>query len=85
MGLGWSRGSFSGNLVSRFSDVNNAESADTFYSSVDIDFAWRTPWQGSLSVGAKNLLGARPEGQTSDVDFDRILGRVPYIRYHQDF
>lgn len=87
MGLGWQRGDFSGNLTSRFSQSANLDERDTTYSALDIDFAWQTPWRGSLQVGARNVLGSSVsnEGGTTDANIDRFVGRVPYVRYYQDF
>lgn len=87
MGVGWQRGDFSGNLTSRFSQAANGLSdGEDSYSALDIDFAWQTPWRGSLQVGARNVLSTAPsENGSSDSNIDRFIGRVPYVRYYQDF
>lgn len=51
--------------------------------TLDVNFAWRTPWNGSVSVGAKNVLNTRND-DALETQIDDLLGRVPYVRYQQD-
>ena len=80
LGLGWSRGEFSGQLDAHQYPLESGESQGAM---IDIDFAWRTPWQGTVSLGARNILDAREmDGSTIDsTGFDQMYGRMPYVRY----
>lgn len=86
--LDWSRGAFSGGVESIYQEtpflpgVSNGEDLTTF----NVHFSWRTPWQGSLSIGATNLLDSRTRDNEPAVggDLDSIYGRIPYVRYKQD-
>lgn len=92
MSLALERGPFSGILNSRLlqSDAGGAS-----WQAIDLGIAWRTPWHGQLTVGARNLLGksAPPAltpsqalgfgAETSLMD-EPSQGRVPFVRYRQD-
>lgn len=90
--LGWSKGDFTGSLVSRH--LSNARSGESkledSWTTLDVKFAWRTPWNASLSVGAKNVLDTETssvsnlEDAALDAGIDGVFGRVPYVRYEQD-
>lgn len=90
--LGWSKGDFTGSLVSRH--LSNARGGDSkleeSWTTLDVKFAWRTPWNASLSVGAKNVLDTETssvsnlEDAALDAGIDGVFGRVPYVRYEQD-
>lgn len=86
LGLGVSHGPFSGSVVGRV--VRPAGNAlDPAWSGVDIGVAWRTPWRGELSFGARNLLSSGPEPGASnpaEAEFDRDTARTPYVQYKQD-
>ncbi|MCH8226991.1 MAG: hypothetical protein IIC63_01060 [Proteobacteria bacterium] len=91
MNLEWSGGNFSSGIRGfyrepvNFLNRNSVDSLTTF----DVHFTWKTPWNGSLSVGASNILNAGAE-ETSKVDIqpsdplESIYGRIPYVRYQQD-
>ncbi len=87
-GLGWQKGTFRGDLTSRYLDVVNVNGGDQTagWTSFDVSFAWRTPWNASLSVGARNLLNnpAPVSNGLSDAELENFFGRVPYVRYRQD-
>ena len=87
----WSRGDFSGGIESLYREVvpfdrGHGENSD--WTSFNVHFTWRTPWDGALSFGATNLLDDYPdERRTADPGndgFDSIYGRIPYVRYKQD-
>lgn len=82
LGVGWTWGSFRGDLTSRYMEMSDGVSALPT-SMLDVNFAWRTPWNASLSVGARNVLDQRAENAI-DAQAEELLGRVPYIRYQQD-
>lgn len=86
LGLGVSRGPFSGSVVGRV--VRSTGNAlDPAWGGVDIGVAWRTPWRGELSFGARNLLSTGPEpGSTNpaETELERDVARTPYVQYKQD-
>jgi len=85
--VGWSKGAFSGGLTSRMLDrVQAGQNGETPWTTFDINFAWRMPWNARLSVGAKNLLdqAAPDENGLNSFDLESRLGRIPYVRYQQD-
>ncbi len=91
MNLEWRGGNFSSGIRGfyrepvNFLNRNSVDGLTTF----DVHFTWKTPWNGSLSVGASNILNAGAE-ETSNVDIqpsdplESIYGRIPYVRYQQD-
>lgn len=85
-GLGWQRGAFRGDLTSRYLDVTSQPDQATGWTSLDVNLAWRMPWNASVSVGARNVLNnpAPPTSNLSDAEMDNLFGRVPYVRYQQD-
>lgn len=87
IGFNWSRGNFSGNLSSHYADglLVDGQLQSSGWTTVDINFAWRTPWNASLSVGAQNLLGQDPGVDSiTPPEIDDAFSRVPYVRYEQD-
>lgn len=77
-------GAFAGSLTG-----HRTESRLTTRSWFDIDLgvSWRTPWQGRLTVGARNLLGpdaADVSGRENDAASRLMEARTPYVRYQQD-
>jgi len=86
LGLGVSRGPFSGSVVGRVVRTTG-NALDPAWGGVDIGVAWRTPWRGELSFGARNLLSSGPEPGASnpvEAEFDRDTARTPYVQYKQD-
>lgn len=90
-GFNWHRGDFSGSLSSRYVDsiLFNGQMLPASWTTVDINFAWQTPWDGSLSVGAKNLLGNEPPDVELGPDglppqLNDAFSSIPYVRYEQD-
>lgn len=91
VGFSWNRGSFRGSLTSRFVERLDGESDDPrSWATLDINIGWKTPWDGSVSVGAKNVLG-QDSSMTENLGdngtlsrFDDVFGRIPYVRYEQD-
>ncbi len=92
VGFNWSRGDFSGSVSSHYTDgiMLNGQVHPAAWTTVDINFAWRTPWNASLSLGAQNFLGQDRAGPEFGVDastppeLDSAFSRVPYVRYEQD-
>jgi len=91
MNVEWSKGSFSTGIEGYYRDsvdFLNRNSLDSF-TTFDVHFTWRTPWNANLSVGASNVLNAGSDGTTTvenqPVDpLESIYGRIPYVRYKQD-
>ncbi len=84
IGVAWELGAFRGDVTSRYMDmVGGTEGA---WKTFDVSFAWRTPWNARLSVGATNLLDepAPANSPTDQSRFEGFLGRLPYVRYQQD-
>ena len=87
----WNRGAFSAGVQGFYRDqvdFLNRSSLESF-TTFDVHFTWRTPWNADLSLGASNLLnssgdeGSATENQPTD-PFESIYGRIPYVRYKQD-
>lgn len=92
VGFNWSHGDFSGSVSSRYTDglMLNGQVHPAAWTTVDINFAWRTPWNANLSLGAQNLLGQDHGGAdiglegATPPELDSAFSRVPYVRYEQD-
>lgn len=85
-GVGLSRGAFSGNLVGRVVR-GPATAIEPAWGGLDLGVAWRTPWRGELSFGARNLLSTGPEpgvANPAEAELDRDTARTPYVQYKQD-
>jgi iron complex outermembrane recepter protein len=61
------------------------------YNIFDASFAWNAPWNAQIQIGARNLANREPKldrfGELNN-DYFRLYGvqgRVPYIRYTQNF
>ncbi len=86
IGLGWQYGSFSTDIIGRYTASPAQFDQATAHNSLDINFSWRTPWNGQLMFGASNVANeslAEDELVGSQIT-DQDLGRIPYIRYRQD-
>lgn len=86
----WSKGAFSGGLQTYYREPVNFLYGNPLnsYSTFDVHFTWRAPWNASVSVGASNVLNAGAEDKAdknlgSD-PFESVYGRIPYVRYKQD-
>lgn len=87
--LGWQLGAFRTGLTSRY--LQSLDASDSLseggWTTFDFDFAWRTPWNARLSVGAANVFNQQlPEEDklANPAADEAFLGRIPYIRYTQD-
>lgn len=92
LSLALEKGPFSGILTSR---LLQAEASGARWQAIDLGIAWRTPWHGQFSVGARNLLGKTPPpaltpaqalgfGAETNLMDEPSQGRVPFVRYRQD-
>ena len=94
---GWSLGDFNANAVWNYIDeAENAENNSPVYakvddySTVDLSFGYSTPWNGQITVGARNIFDEDPPttvniGSPFYTNYlHDVYGRVPYVRYEQD-
>jgi len=57
----------------------------------DVQVGWKTPWNGKISVGARNLFGTEPPitrnafAHSFDAAYDLPGGGFFYLQYHQKF
>ncbi|MBA3563561.1 MAG: TonB-dependent receptor, partial [Gammaproteobacteria bacterium] len=97
LSLGWSRGDFSAAIIGNFvSDTENFDPDQAGYvmlsswTTVDASVGWATPWNGKVTLGARNLFDRDPptDLQIGNPNYSEqlhdVFGRVPFIRYEQD-
>ncbi len=82
--INWISGAFGTQLSTRILELAGT---DQLWGGLDLGLTWRTPWRGTLTFGAKNLVVSGkpptyldPERAGDAVDQERI----PYVRYQQD-
>jgi iron complex outermembrane receptor protein len=56
------------------------------FTTVDIQASWATPWNGQITVGARNIFDEDPptSGGRYQSAQHEVFGRVPYVRWEQD-
>lgn len=63
--------------------------ADPSWVTHDIQANWGTPWNGKVTLGVRNLTDKDPPLFDASPYYDNTLhnvwGRVPYVRYEQNF
>ena len=66
-----------------------ATGADPTWVTHDIQGSWGTPWNGKLTLGVRNVTDKDPPLFRGSPYYDNTLhniwGRVPYVRYEQNF
>ena len=95
--LNWSLGDYSaaivGNYISEQDDdayygPGGSEHLASF-TTWDVQASYLTPWNGQVTLGARNVFDRDPPRNERGVAYDmtqhEIYGRVPYIRIQQDF
>jgi hypothetical protein len=85
--VGLFRGPFSGGITGRvLRPAGGLEAPGALWGGLDIGFAWRTPWRGELSIGARNVVGGSREPLPAPAApvIDEATARTPYVRYTQD-
>lgn len=76
--VGAGYGDFDANIIGRVVDTPTQPGG---WEGLGIGLTWRTPWSGSLTVGAEKITrGSNPFAANADAD----EGTVPYVRYEQD-
>ncbi len=97
LSVDWTLGDFSANATVNYMDeADNGFPDDRFlseldsYTTVDVSFAYSTPWNGTITLGARNVFDEDPPTSAnlgnpfySNYLHD-VYGRVPYVRYEQD-
>jgi len=84
--VGLNYGAFSGNVSGR-TFVPLDSPFDKRWSGVDLEIAWRTPWQGELIFGTQNIWSngaSLPYSSLPTEENVALPGRIPYVQYHQD-
>jgi len=88
IGFGVTRGAFSGGLVGRvMRSVALPGQSVSPWAGLDLGVAWRTPWSGELSFGARNLLSTGdnpPLNDSPQAELELGTSRTPYVQYKQD-
>jgi iron complex outermembrane receptor protein len=92
--LDWKKGDFSAAVEGDF--IGKVHSGDGSYdigawTTWDVQAAWKTPWNGKVTMGVRNIGGRVPPLDAGlgtpfyNNSLYNWLGRVPYLRYSQDF
>ena len=90
--VNWSLSDYSATLIGNYINSTPVAGGGTLddWTTWDLQLNWATPWNGRLTVGARNLFDKDPP-QSPQVphpfysnQLHDIYGRVPYIRYTQD-
>lgn len=92
LALGWRKGDFRGDILGQYREAPvrlPGRLPGPSFSSFDIEFSWRAPWNALFSVGASNVLDQAPAQEAAtnggfDDPMESIYGRIPYVRYKQD-
>lgn len=92
--LGWTGGDFGASAIYEHITDTNTVGAGAGLGSWNVwhvQFTYDTPWNGKVTVGARNVFDQDPPLNTAVLDhpyysngLHDIYGRVPYIRYEQD-
>jgi len=84
LGFGVSRGSLSGSVTGRRLTPLSPLRANDSVTALDLGVSWRTPWQGELTFGAREL--SRPGTASADTAQAAKAReeRTPYVQYRQD-
>ncbi len=84
LGFGITRGSLSGAVTGQRIVPSSPLRANEGVSAIDLGVSWRTPWQGELTVGAREVSRAgaplADPAQAAKVREER----TPYVQYRQD-
>ena len=90
--LNWSLSDYSATLIGNYVNSTPIGGGATLddWTTWDLQLNWATPWNGRLTIGARNLLDKDPplNDQLGNPFYSNglhdVFGRVPYIRYTQD-
>jgi iron complex outermembrane receptor protein len=95
LNLAWSMGDYTATIISNYIARQSgatfcADDDDECHlaSSViwDVQVSYATPWNGQITVGARNVLDRDPPQSGAQYDNYQhdVFGRVPYVRWEQD-
>ncbi len=91
--LNWALGDFGANLTWNYIDSATYEALDASvddFSTFDVQVFYNTPWNGTVTVGARNVFDEDPPtsvniGSPFYTNYlHDVYGRVPYVRYTQE-
>ena len=95
LALGWDRGDWSAAAVANYIDGSSDGTPATTlpsWTTVDLQIGVALPWNGKVTVGVRNVGNKMPPMNNSLYGFPyydnglyNIWGRVPYLRYEQNF
>jgi iron complex outermembrane receptor protein len=94
--INWSLGDYTATIVGNYiSDQDGRRPWDedddhlASFTTWDVQASYSTPWNGQVTVGARNVFDRDPPQYEDGTDYDitqhEIYGRVPYLRLEQDF
>ncbi|WP_368561726.1 TonB-dependent receptor plug domain-containing protein [Pseudoxanthomonas sp. UTMC 1351] len=93
--LGWSKADVSATLITNYIDGSTDGTPSTTlpsWTTFDAQVSVTLPWNGKVTVGVRNLGNKMPPFNNSLYGFPfydntiyNIYGRVPYLRYEQNF
>jgi iron complex outermembrane receptor protein len=94
LGLNWALGDVSATLLWNYISSSSIEDGNGIqtdrvdsYKTWDLSASYSTPWDGTVTVGARNLFDEDPPttvaGFYTNYLHD-VYGRVPFVRYEQD-
>jgi len=93
--LNWALGDFSANVIWNYVGSGKWNEFDwklDDWSTWDLSVSYATPWNGLVTVGARNIFDEDPPTTTAN-GFPNpyysnyladVYGRIPYLRYEQD-
>ena len=96
LGLNWALGDFSANVIGNYISSASIFFDETFSIAIDdlttwdVQLGYATPWNGMLTIGARNVFDEDPPTSSNvgnpyySNQLHDVYGRVPYLRYQQD-
>lgn len=90
--MSWESGDYSAAVVGNYIGEQEGaffdpEAERSSWTTWDLQLGYATPWNGLITVGARNVFDRDPPHNEDGWDTNQydIFGRVPYIRWEQDF
>jgi iron complex outermembrane receptor protein len=93
LGLNWALGDFSANVIGNYISSSSIATFDVALDDMttwDVQVAYATPWNGLVTIGARNVFDEDPPTSVGiqspyySNNLHDVYGRVPYFRYQQD-
>ncbi len=84
LGFGITRGSLSGVVTGQRIEPTSPLRADESVTAIDLGVSWRTPWQGELTLGARELSRSSAPLADPAQAAKALEDRTPYVQYRQD-